>query len=194
MSKKKALFSAAPRIFIPRAAEHLQLADRKVHVFVDDQNLFYGITNNRHGRGFRIDFGRLLLQACKFGDSPPRSVGTAWIAGVIPDDDSFWQIAQDQGFTVRRGFLGAGGRSKQDDTYLATDMTATLYEEPGPSTFVVIAGDADYVPPLKRAIEKGWRVEIVFIDQGVSRALESVSHDFREISPIDIQHHPSIRW
>jgi hypothetical protein len=173
--------------FTSRAKMHGALADARVHVFVDDQNLFYGITNNRYGPGFRIDFGRLLLQACRPLKGATRAVGSAYIAGVIPDDDSFWKIAENQGFKVRRGYLGSNNRSKQDDAYLITDLVSTLYEQNGPSTIVLIAGDADYVPPLAKSLEKGWRNEVVFIDHGVSKNLELVAHEFREIIPYDIQ-------
>ena len=173
--------------FVPRAPAHGKLVDQRVHVFVDDQNLFYGITNNRYGPGFRIDFGRLLLQACQQPNGVTRSVGSAYIAGVVPDDDTFWQIANNQGFKVRRGYLGSNNRSKQDDAYLITDMVSTLYEQPGPSTVALIAGDADYVPPLIKSLEKGWRNEVVFIDHGISRSLEAVTHEIREIVPYDIQ-------
>jgi hypothetical protein len=88
----------AKSIVAPKAAAHGTLVDERVHVFVDDQNLFYGITNDHYGPTFRIDFGRLLLQACRRGTGVTRSVGSAYIAGVIPDDDSFWQIAENQGF------------------------------------------------------------------------------------------------
>jgi hypothetical protein len=173
--------------FVPGAPAHGELADQKVHVFVDDQNLFYGITNSHYGRGFRLDFGRLLLEACKVPNGITRAVGSAYIAGVIPDDDTFWQIARNQGFRVRRGYLGTNNRSKQDDAYLITDLVSTLFEQAGPSTIVLIAGDADYMPALGKSLERRWRNEIVFIDHGVSRALEKVGHLFREIRPTDIQ-------
>lgn len=71
-----------------------------------------------------------------------------------------------------------------------TDMTATLYEQQGPSTIVLVAGDADYVPPLLKALEKGWRVEVVFIDKGLSSALDPVTHEFRSINASNIQYFP----
>ena len=194
-SKKKKQQQSHPNLnlarsissFVPRAPKHAALVDDRVHVFVDDQNLFYGITNYRYGPGFRIDFGRLLLQACTRPGSITRSVGSAYIAGVIPDDDTFWQIANNQGFKVRRGYLGSNNRSKQDDAYLITDMVSTLFEQKGPSTIVLVAGDADYVPPLIKSLERGWRNEVVFIDHGISRSLETVTHQIREIVPYDIQ-------
>lgn len=188
MSKPKRKISD----LIAKAPEHGKLVDQRVHVFVDDQNLFYGITNSRYGRGYRIDFGRLLLQACRTEKGSGRSVGSAYIAGVIPDDDSFWRIAENQGFKVRRGYLGHQNRSKQDDAYLITDLVSTLFEESGPSTIVLIAGDADYMPALRKSLEKGWRNEVVFVEHGVSITLQSVSHSFREIDPIEIQLQSSI--
>ena len=172
-----------------KAPAHDKLVNNLVHVFVDDQNLFLGIVNHEYGPRFRIDFGRLLRAAAIDSNrGEPRGVASAYIAGVIPDNDYFWEIAKNQGFKVRRGFLGTNKRSKQDDAYLITDMTRTIYEEPGPSTIILVAGDADYVPPLEAAIEKkGWRTEVVFLDRGVSASLESCVHDFRRISPVDIQ-------
>jgi hypothetical protein len=196
MGKRKAKARAAPArgqgpitIRIGRAPDHGELANDTVHVFVDDQNLFFGIVNDRYGKGFRIDFGRLLLEAAKASDGRTRAVGSAYIAGVIPDDDSFWEIAKSRGFEVRRGRLGRK-RSKQDDAYLVRDMTLTIAEKPGPSTVVLIAGDEDYVPPLELSRERGWRSEVVFIDRGISHFLEPVVHQFRSLIPTAIQHLP----
>lgn len=174
------------------AKAHGPLANNNVHVFVDDQNLFWGIVNSSYGPGFRIDFGRLLTAACKDTTGTPRFVKSAYIAGVIPEDDSFWQIARNRGFTVRRGYLTSGSRtrSKQDDAYLITDMTSTLYEQAGPSTIVLVAGDADYGPPLIRALEKGWRTEVAFIDKGRAAALDGVVHQFRTIYAPLIEYAP----
>jgi uncharacterized LabA/DUF88 family protein len=177
-------------IRVGRAPAHRPLATNAVHAFVDDQNLFWGIVNDRYGPGFRIDFGRLLRTLAQDQTGTVRPVASAYVAGVVPDDDSFWKIPESRGFTVRRGFQGARKRSKQDDAYLITDMMATIFEKPGPATIVLVAGDADYVPPLLKAIEKGWRIEIAFIDRGVSQTLEPCVHEFREIFPASIEHIP----
>ncbi|MER2635026.1 MAG: NYN domain-containing protein [Rhizobiaceae bacterium] len=171
-----------------RAPNHAELADPGVHVFVDDQNLFWGITNDtKFGRSFRIDFGLLLLEAAKGEDGRARPVRKAYIAGVIPDDDYFWEVAKNNGFEVKRGYLGSNNRSKQDDAYLITEIVSTLYESRGPSTIVLLAGDADYKPPLEKVIAKGWRSEIAFLGHSVSVSLEPVAHQFREIYPTAIQ-------
>jgi uncharacterized LabA/DUF88 family protein len=164
-----------------RANPHAELAHRRVHVFVDDQNLFYGITNYEKGRGFRIDFGQLLLEVCRGTDGKARTVESAYIAGVIPDDDTFWAVAEARGFTVKRGYLGAGNRSKQDDAYLIAEIVETVCECEGPATVVLVAGDADYVPPLIKALDRGWRTEVAFINRGISISLENYVHEFRTI-------------
>ena len=172
-----------------RAAAHGQLVDDLVHVFVDDQNLFWGIVNGAYGPGFRIDFGNLLLAAAKGSDGRSRGVASAYIAGVIPDEDSFWKIVENQGFKVRRGYLGVNSRSKQDDAHLITEMTKTVCKRHGPSTVVLVAGDADYGPPLNAAIEEDWRTELAFISGGhISGALEVCLHESRQIFPADIEY------
>lgn len=191
MSKKKTAAAQAAYIRPGSAKAHGDLATESVHVFVDDQNLFWGLQNSGQQRDYRIDFGLLLAAAAKSSDGKDRFVKSAYIAGVIPDDDSFWEAAKNKGFVVRRGYLSSSGgqtRSKQDDAFLITEITATLYEHTGPATIILVAGDADYVPPLLKAIEKGWRVEIAFIDRGLSSALDAVCHQFRTINPSAIKY------
>lgn len=165
-----------------RAPAHKELANKGVHIFVDDQNLFYGITNYEKGRGFRIDFGRLLLEICRDTSGTARMIESAYIAGVIPDDDSFWKIAENRGFTVRRGYLGSGNRSKQDDAYLIADLVETVCTQAGPSTIILVAGDADYVPALIKSQDRGWRNEVAFIQRGISVSLEGYVHEFRTLT------------
>lgn len=184
---------AAPMVRTGTAAPHGALVSPLVHVFVDDQNLFYGIVNDHRGPGYRFDFGRLMLAAARTSEGQSRGVKTAYVAGVIPEDDSFWEIAKSRGWTVRRGYLGSRNRSKQDDAWLITDLMRTVYEEQGPSTIVLVAGDADYMPPLKTALEKGWRVEVLFISKGLAPGLAPVAHELRKLSPGDIELHRDLR-
>lgn len=187
--KKKAKRSGSNRqtFRTGRAPAHRKLANDIVHIFVDDQNLYYGITNSEKGKGYRIDFGRLLLEIAKDTGGKTRAIGSAYIAGVIPDDDSFWKVAENQGFTVRRGYLGTGSRSKQDDAFLISDLVETVCTVPGPSTIVLVAGDADYVPPLIKSQGRGWRNEVAFINRGISIALEGYVHEFRTLSSNSIE-------
>lgn len=193
MSKRRDATNPAATVRAGGADPHGKLVDNLVHVFVDDQNLFYGIVNDERGRSFRMDFGQLLVTAAMDAKRKGRGVASAYIAGVIPDDDSFWRVAKNQGFEVRRGFLGANQRSKQDDAHLIVDITRTLYKKKGPSTIVLVAGDADYGPPLEAAIQEGWRTEVAFIRRGISTALTRWVHEFRTISATDIEYNPDWR-
>ena len=188
-SSNRAIKVPPKRAFKANANPHQQLVDSKVHVFVDDQNLFYGIINTEQDLSYRIDFGNLLRVSSKSSVTGyAREVGSAYIAGVVPDDDSFWEAASAKGFTVHRGYLSDGGRSKQDDAYLITHIMETLYEQGGPSTIVLVAGDADYAPPLEKCIEKGWRVELAFTysTNNISERLSHLVHEFREFTSQDI--------
>lgn len=170
-----------------RAPAHGDLIDRRVHVFVDDQNLFYGITNQQKGKDFRIDFGLMLAEVCRDTEGKVRPVASAYIAGVIPDDDTFWKVAEGKGFKVKRGYLGSGNRSKQDDAYLIAEIVETIWAQEGPATIVLVAGDADYVPALMKSLDKGWRNEVAFIDRGISIALEPQVHEFRTLNAGNFQ-------
>jgi hypothetical protein len=57
----------------------------------------------------------------------------------------------------------------------------TLYEQQGPSTIVIVAGDADYMPPLQKVVCKAWRTEVAFVNRGISSALEPYVHEFRSL-------------
>lgn len=171
----------------PRAPTHKELANNNVHVFVDDQNLFWDIVNSGAGRGFRIDIGLLTLAAARDSEAKARFIESAYVAGVIPDDDYFWEVWKQHNFTVNRGFLGTNNRSKQDDAFLIRDMTKTVCRSEGPSTIVLIAGDADYGPPLEFAVNEGWRVEVLTTGRGVSAALENYVHEFRLIHEAEIR-------
>ena len=172
---------------VGREIAHKELESAGVHVFVDDQNLFYGITNSSGNRGFGIDFGRLLLEVCRDTNGNVRPVLSAYIAGVIQDDDSLWIAASSKGFTVRRGYLGSGNRSKQDDAYPISKIVETVCTKPGPSTVILVAGDADYVPPLIKSQDRGWRNEVAFIGRGISIALEACVHEFRTIATASLE-------
>ncbi|MEK9968849.1 MAG: NYN domain-containing protein [Ferrovibrio sp.] len=179
--KKQSKKQGGITLRVGRAQAHQPLANNSVHIFVDDQNLFYGIRNVQQDRSYRLDFGLLSLELAKDMNGVARPIASAYIAGVIPDDDSFWKVAESKGFTVRRGYLGSGNRSKQDDAYLISDLVETVCTQAGPSTVVLVAGDADYVPPLIKSQDRGWRNEVAFIDRGVSITLEGYVHQFRTL-------------
>jgi uncharacterized LabA/DUF88 family protein len=191
--KKKSQIASTPKrsnqltARTARAPAHKPLVNDDVHIFVDDQNLFWGIVNSLADKSFRLDIGLLALMAAKSSLDNTRVIKSAYVAGVVPDDDYFWEIWKQHNFIVNRGFLGHNNRSKQDDAFLIRDMTKTICRAEGPSTIVLIAGDADYGPPLEFAVEEGWRVEVLTTGRGISSALEKYVHEFRTFSEDSIR-------
>ena len=88
---QKGMKVIAPVVRTGTAPAHQLLANNLVHVFVDDQNLFYGIVNNQRGPGYRFDFGRLLLKASRDAQDVPRGVGTAYVS----EPSRGWQVRFD---------------------------------------------------------------------------------------------------
>jgi hypothetical protein len=71
--KKKGSLAVQPLVRPGAAKAHGSLVDDSVHVFVDDQNLFWGLLNDGRSRAYRIDFGRMLTSASKDVKTPPRT-------------------------------------------------------------------------------------------------------------------------
>ena len=67
------------------------------------------------------------------------------------------------------------------------DLVETICTLEGPSTVVLTAGDADYVPALIKSQDRGWRNEVAFVGRGVSIALENYVHEFRILAPGDFE-------
>jgi uncharacterized LabA/DUF88 family protein len=172
---------------------HGPLLNNLVHIFVDDQNLWIAAGAESTSARFRLDFGELLNYVSKDEANQVRAVRTAMIAGTVPPEDSFWEIARNQGFAVKLGYRGFGGKSKQDDHHVTADMVETVCTEPGPSTVILVAGDGDYGPCLDKALARGWRVEVFFVRTGLSPEIERRAHRYVKIHPADIEVIPGKR-
>lgn len=140
----------------------------RLHIFLDNSNVWIegqraatgaGLGDDRKDAAYRIDFGELLklvgagraiVQANLYGSEPP-------------PNDSVWNIAKDRGFTptvFKRNFQN---REKKVDTQLCVDVTRAVYSHmPTDRTMVLVAGDADYMPAIEVALQRGWKVEVYF--------------------------------
>ena len=52
---------------------------------------------------------------------------------------------------------------------------------------VLVAGDADYMPPSMAAIQEGWRTEVAYVQRGLSSALNPYVHEFGALRPSDFE-------
>ena len=99
-----------------------------------------------------------------------------------PANDSLWQRARDADFEVEVYDRNAANREKQVDTGLATRLLADSYEHMQgrvPDVVaVLVAGDGDYVPPIRDLQRRGIKVRVVFWSHAVSRELKEAADEF----------------
>jgi uncharacterized LabA/DUF88 family protein len=99
-----------------------------------------------------------------------------------PANDSLWQRARDAEFDVEVYDRNASNREKQVDTGLATRLLADSYEHMQarvPDVMaVLIAGDGDYIPPIRDLQRRGIKVRVVFWSHATSRELREVADEF----------------
>jgi len=57
------------------------------------------------------------------------------------------------------------------DTWLVTDIIATMYEEKEIMTYIVVSGDADYLPAILHLRTNGKKVIVIFDEQSTSHIL-----------------------
>lgn len=106
---------------------------------------------------WRIDFGKLLRKL-----SRDRKIHAAILVGSRPPaNDSVWNAAAAEGFRVTVHDRDAQNREKAVDTELVAQATEIICEAPAPPMVLVIAsGDRDFIPLVRVAKRRQWRVEM----------------------------------
>lgn len=164
------------------------------YIYVDNSNLYIEgrrVAAVQHGlaptirealvdpgvfdHGYTISFGRLydflvgkdisnLKRAALFGSRPP-------------PNDSIWAIAERVGFELHLEDRNARNKEKKIDTGIATLLTKDAYKhgDPEKDTFVLVSGDADYVPTVKELKKDGYKVEVVFWNHAARELREEAS-------------------
>ncbi|MDR0734099.1 MAG: NYN domain-containing protein [Dysgonamonadaceae bacterium] len=107
---------------------------------------------------FRLDFGKVLeiannkpIKVAKFYGSRP------------PESDSVWNMAEKVGFEPVIVDRNYSNKEKRVDTQVVVDMLADSMEaDPKHDIFILIAGDADYVPVIRKIKEQNFRVQVLF--------------------------------
>jgi uncharacterized LabA/DUF88 family protein len=125
--------------------------------------------------GYTISFGKLhefltggelekIKRAALFGSRPP-------------PNDSIWRFAKQAGFELHLEDRNFANKEKKIDTGIATLMTKDAYKHGNPAsdTFVLVAGDKDYVPTLRELGTDGYRVEVVFWNHAAKELKEAAA-------------------
>lgn len=97
--------------------------------------------------GYKVDLGKLMF----YGSEPPPT-------------DSVWRAAKTHGFQNKIFQRSKHNKEKMVDTQLTVDLITDIHTifRPESDAIVIVAGDADYVPAIRTARDKGYFVKVAF--------------------------------
>lgn len=131
--------------------------------------------NGTLDKGYTIDFGKLYKFLCGNGvDAEATLFGSR-----PPPNDGIWTFAERAGFKLVLEDRNIQNKEKKIDTGVVTKLTRDAYRNGDPKNdlFVLVSGDADYVPTVKTLVDDGYTVEVVFWGHA-SKELTSVASKF----------------
>jgi len=133
-------------------------------------------------QGYTISFGKLHEFLC--GTDKRHIKRAALFGSRPPPNDGIWQYAARAGFELHLEDRNVVNKEKKIDTGIATLLTKDAYKSdaykngnPKQDTFVLVAGDSDYVPTIRELQADGFAVEVVFWNHA-SRELREVASKF----------------
>ena len=102
-----------------------------------------------------------------------------------PPNDTLWRIAEGVGFEVVVEDRNVANKEKKIDTGIVTHMMKDAYKiaDCADDTITLVAGDGDFVPPVRELVEDGFNVEVVFWSHA-SAQLREVARRFIDLDPM----------
>ncbi|RGB23627.1 hypothetical protein C1646_774231 [Rhizophagus diaphanus] len=88
-----------------------------------------------------------------------------------PPQDTLWNRIKDLGYNVIVYNRNLENKEKCVDMQLGTTMVDDIADIGSPGIVVLVAGDGDYEPAVEKVLRRGWIVEIWFWKSSVSRHL-----------------------
>lgn len=169
------------------------------YIYVDNSNLYiegrrvsavsHGLAANIReamdldilDQGYTISFGK--LHEFLTGNDLAKIKRAALFGSRPPPNDTIWRHAERAGFELHLEERNVRNKEKKIDTGIATLLTKDAYKhgKPGEDVFVLVAGDADYVPTINELKSDGYTVEVVFWSHA-ARELREVASKF---TPLD---------
>lgn len=151
------------------------MADKpRIHLFVDNSNVL--LEGRRHAQmikkgapklsaflddSYEIDWGKFLYVVQEKDQRRLANVPTLY-GSRPPPNDSVWQRIRDDGFDTKVFDRNIRNKEKGVDMEMGMDVAELMHTVSPPGLIGIAAGDADYVPAVKRAQSKGWTVEVWF--------------------------------
>ena len=165
------------------------MADRTLHVFVDNSNVLIEgrrLSNARNeGRArrgarvddnYHIDWGKFLY-LIKETDSRALAQVPFLYGSRPPPDDTVWERIRTDGFDVKVFDRNIRNKEKGVDMEMGMDIVDRIHTVTPPRTIIITAGDADFVPAVTRAQSKNWTVEVWFWNNAADQ-LKKVANRF----------------
>lgn len=139
------------------------------------KNIHEAMNDGIFDNAYTISFGKLYDFLC--GTDKHREISRVALFGSRPPpNDGIWTIAEKAGFELHLEDRNIRNKEKKIDTQIATFLTRDAYKSGAPSdTFVLVAGDADYVPTINLLKEDGYFVEVVFWDHASQELKKAAS-------------------
>ena len=150
------------------------MAEPSLYTFVDNSNVLiegrrFAEMKRKYRKklsgfkddGYSIDWGKFLY-VVKEKDSRGLADIPILYGSRPPDEDSVWNRIRDDGFDVKLFDRNIRNKEKGVDMEMGMDIAKLIYSNIEPGVIVIAAGDADYIPAVQRARERGWPVEVWF--------------------------------
>ena len=129
---------------------------------------------------YRLDFGKLVEITCGFHSDLGKLM---FYGSEPPPTDSVWRAAKQHGFQNKIFQRSKYNKEKMVDTQLTVDVMKDIYTALDPTTdrIIIVAGDADYVPAILAARERGFHVRVAFW-QHASSAIKKAASEFQPLN------------
>ena len=145
-------------------------------------DIYDAMNNGILDHGYTISFGK--LHEFLTGNDLSKIKRAALFGSRPPPNDSIWRFAERAGFELHLEDRNVRNKEKKIDTGIATLITKDAYKhgKAADDLFVLVAGDADYVPTINALREDGFKVEVVFWNHA-AKELKEVASKFVSLDP-----------
>lgn len=132
-----------------------------------------------YDRTCRLDFGKLVEVTCGF----QASVDAKLYGSRPPEHDTVWKMAKERGFKLNIFDRSHYGKEKQVDTTIVMHMTEDILInlKPSDDRIVLVSGDADFIPVVKRAVEKGFHIKVAYWNHA-NHEIKKVASEFQNLN------------
>ena len=126
------------------------------------KDIYAAMNNDILDNSYKIDFGK--LHDFIAGDDSSQIKRCVLFGSRPPPNDSIWHMAEKAGFDAVIEDRNVANKEKRIDTGIVAIMMKDAYNIVNKEidTITLVAGDGDFVPPVKILVGDGFTVDVVF--------------------------------